>query len=204
MSVVETHIRSIPSSGAASKASVKRAYPRWRRRKFIVDRRFQLQTSAKTVFYVLIPIVVFNLLVYFHSISSVMVLKTVAPHVASQFERQHDYAIMASLIVSCLVLIGVAYVRVLESHKTAGPAFRLSRALERLRDGRYDDIVRLRKADNLKALQDRVNEVRQSMHDRERQELDVLEKLAPRIRGLDDDVRAELERMVQSKRERLA
>ncbi|MDH3283531.1 MAG: hypothetical protein OEQ13_02230 [Acidobacteriota bacterium] len=203
MSVSETQVRSIPTGSAAGATGKRASYPRWRRRKFIVDRRYQLQTSLMTVLYVMIPLLVFNVLVYVHSSSSVKVMKTVAPHLANQFERQHDYAVMASLIVSCLFLIGVAYVRVLETHKTAGPAFRLCRALDRLREGRYDDVVRLRSGDNLKVLQDRVNDVRQSMLEREREELVVLERLASQSASIDGDSRRELERLIESKRERL-
>ena len=57
-----------------------------------------------------------------------------------------------------LVVIQVAMMTVFFSHKLAGPVFRFEKALRRVIDGDYTDVIKLRKGDQLNNLADLLND----------------------------------------------
>ncbi|MCL2690334.1 MAG: hypothetical protein FWE57_10885 [Chitinispirillia bacterium] len=57
-----------------------------------------------------------------------------------------------------LVVVQVAMMTVFFSHKLAGPIFRFEKACQRVIDGDYNDVIKLRKGDQLNNLADLLNE----------------------------------------------
>ena len=64
---------------------------------------------------------------------------------------------------SAVFLGGVILVGVLESHRTAGAAYAIRRAVDAIRDGRPDIRVRLRRGDHLQELATSVNQLAETI-----------------------------------------
>jgi signal transduction histidine kinase len=67
------------------------------------------------------------------------------------------------LVGSVVFLGGVILVGVLESHRTAGAAYAIRRAVDALRDGRSDVRVRLRRGDHLQDLANSINRLAEAI-----------------------------------------
>jgi hypothetical protein len=174
--------------------------PRWRRRRYIIDRRFQLKMSLMTGVFVLIPLVAFNVLGFVHGRATLDAVVRVAPELAEGMARQNRFWAMSVLIVSALFFVGVIFLRLLETHRTAGPAYRLALGLEALRDGNFGGDIRLRDGDNLGELCSLVNAVAGSLRERERDEIDRLERLVAGLERGDPAATDALRRLAREKR----
>ena len=188
------------SETAAVASGAERPYPRWRRRRFLVDKRYQLQMSLMTVVYVLLPVIAFNIFGAIHSRATLNAISKTSPQLLEGLARQQRFWSLSVLVISGLFLVGVLYVRLLETHKTAGPAYRLSRALEELRAGKLGTTVTLRAGDNLVALCDLINGVAESLRERERAEIDEIERIAARLGAGDREAVSDLRELVKKKR----
>ena len=132
----------------------------WRRRQLVVDARYQLRAG------VLVGVVALVLLVLLNA--ALIVPGRAASHAAATTSRAFpagsDGASWALVLVgSAVVLCGVIVIGVLESHRTAGAAYAIRRAVEAIREGRSDARVRLRRGDHLQELARAVNQMAETI-----------------------------------------
>ena len=97
---------------------------------------------------------------------------------------------------------------VLETHRTAGPAYALEKRLRLLGEGRLATRVTLRKNDNLQALGTAFNEAAEALRQHARIEIETLEQLADQAAGVTDAAGARqlvagLSRLADEKRGRI-
>jgi len=138
-----------------------------RRRQFVVDARYQLRAG------VLVGIVAITLLVLLNaslilpqrSPSASASIAATSPRPPFQSPDRSSYALL--LMGSAVFLGGVVVVGLMESHRTAGAAFAIRRAVDGLRDGRTQVRVRLRRGDHLQDLARSINQLAETI-DRER------------------------------------
>lgn len=122
----------------------------WRRRRYVVDVRYQLRMG------ILVGAVAAALLILINA--SIL------------FERRSasvDASWTLILLGSVVFLGGAILVGVVASHKTAGAAFAIRRSIEELSQGKAGVRVRLRRRDELQDLAKAVNDLAESL-DRER------------------------------------
>jgi hypothetical protein len=134
-----------------------------RRRQWVVDARYQLRAGVLvgTVAIVLLVLLNASLMLQDHSAAAPagIAAKTVRPVFAGQ-----DRVSWALLLAGSAVFLGgVILVGLLESHRTAGAAFAIRRAVDAIRDGRSQIRVLLRGGDHLKHLAESINQLAETI-----------------------------------------
>lgn len=132
----------------------------WRRRHFVVDARYQLRAGVLVGAVALVLLVLLNasLILQGRPTADTATI-AVRPLLAGQ-----DRTSLALLLLgSAVFLVGVILVGILESHRTAGAAYAIRRAVDAIRDGRSDIRVRLRRGDHLQDLATSVNQLAETI-----------------------------------------
>ena len=131
-----------------------------RRRQFVVDARYQLRAG------VLVGIVAIALLVLLNA-SLILPERTPSDSLAASprppFQASDRSSFALLLLGSAVFLGGVVVVGLLESHRTAGAAFAIRRAVDGLRDGQTEVRVRLRRGDHLQDLARSINQLAETI-----------------------------------------
>jgi len=132
----------------------------WRRRQFVVDARYQLRAGVLvgTVAIVLLVLLNASLLLQDRSAAA-----SAATAVRPLFAGQDRASWALLLLGSAVFLGGVILVGVMESHRTAGAAYAIRRAVDAIRDGRTEIRVRLRRGDHLQDLAKSVNQLAETI-----------------------------------------
>lgn len=152
-----------------------------RRRRFVVDGGYQYRAAFLAVGVALLLLIILNLSLVFTSREGARSAKAVAPELREMIEAQDRVQIGLVATGSLVFLVGVFLVSILETHRTAGAAFKISRSLDRLREGRLDTRLRLRRGDNLQELAASVNAMAGAMQERAWQDVELIENLASRL-----------------------
>ena len=129
------------------------------RRTFLIDGRSQLRTTVLAS--VVVAVVLTVLLVTLH-VSRERATDALVAHVPSLGEAlaaQNRIELMFQLASAVVFLAMVIVMTLLETHKTAGAAFNLSRQMDKVRAGEYGTRVTLRSGDNLQNLGHAFNEM---------------------------------------------
>ena len=155
-----------------------------RRRRLVVDQRYQLRAGLITGSLTLLLLVILNASLFFVSRGSALEAAGETPELREFLLSQDRAQLVLTVLGSGVFLVGVLLVSLFESHRTAGAAFQIERVLGELRDGRWDSRVRLRRGDHLPRLASAVNDLAAAAYEREVRELEVLEDLAVRLETL--------------------
>ena len=180
----------------------------FRRRRFVVDGGYQFRAAFLAVAVALVLLIILNLSLVFSTREGAKTAVALAPELRSMIEAQDRVQIGLVATGSLVFLVGVFLVSILETHRTAGAAFKIGRALDRLREGRVDTRLRLRRGDNLQDLAASVNAMAAAMQERAWQEVEWLESVAARLEQATADPASaeaarELRTHVAGRRERL-
>jgi nitrogen fixation/metabolism regulation signal transduction histidine kinase len=171
---------------------------RYKRRKYLIDRRGQLLVTAKVAGLVLVLLAPLNLVVFLWGAMETQEIIASNPHLAEQM-RAIDHRSALLLASASLAVFLIAVVRsIMLTHRTAGAAFNLRRCLNRVASGDYDTALWLRAKDNLRQLQEPFNLMMQSLRNREVEDHQMLEDLVSKI---DELGHAELAREVEERAE---
>jgi len=127
-----------------------------RRRQLIVDSRYQLRGGLFVGLVALVLLILLN---------ASMVLPQRATNGSQARVGSHDAAAAWSLVLlgSAVLVGGVALIGVLESHRTAGAAYAIRRAVDAIAEGRRDVRVRLRRGDHLQQLASSINRLAETI-----------------------------------------
>jgi len=132
----------------------------WRRRQYVVDARYQLRAGVLVGLVALVLLVLLNVaLIVPHRAKAVGTAATAHPLPAGQ--DGISWALVLS--GSAVLLAGVTLIGVLESHRTAGAAYAIGRAVDAIREGRSDIRVRLRQGDHLQELARSINRLAETI-----------------------------------------
>jgi len=162
-----------------------------KRRTFLVDRRSQLRSA--TVAAVVVTVVLTGLLVSFHVSRerATEMLVAQVPTLAETLAAQNRLELTLQIAGAVVFLVMVVTVTVLETHKTAGAAFNLSRQMGRIRDAEYATRVTLRKGDNLQLLAHAFNEMSIELDERLWQDIELFDSLARQVQTISDPEQAD-------------
>jgi methyl-accepting chemotaxis protein len=147
----------------------------------VVDGGYQYRAAFLAVAVALLLLIILNLSLVFSARESSHRAKTIAPELRDLIEAQDRIQIGLVATGSLVFLVGVFLVSILETHRTAGAAFKIGRSLDRLREGRLDTRLRLRRGDNLQELAASVNAMAGAMQERAWQEIELIENVAARL-----------------------
>lgn len=177
--------------------------PMGQRRAFLINRRYQLRASLMTATVVLVLLVFVNLVLYTASARHSSQILIDSPELEHILRGQDRVELGLVLVASIVFLAGVFVVSLLETHKTAGAAYHIERRLDELRNGRYGSSLTLRRGDNLVELERAFNALAETLRDREREEVETLERLAAHISSDPGAVAGRLRTLAAGKRQRL-
>ncbi|UCF68925.1 MAG: hypothetical protein JSV80_06455 [Acidobacteriota bacterium] len=176
--------------------------PRRIRRRYLVDARGQLRSSLLSIGVVALLLVFANVALMQLYMSSSAPIADLAPELHSSLMARDRLRITYAVIGSAVFLLGFAALRIIESHKTHGAAYNLSRRLEEIASGRFDVRTHLRATDDLQQLAERVNEVAASLRESARRDAEDLEYCAASAAasGADPELVTRLEDLARAKR----
>jgi methyl-accepting chemotaxis protein len=165
------------------------------RRQFLVEKRTQLRAAGMTAAVAFVLLILLNVTLYTARLHGTNALIKESPELASFLRSQNRLEFSLVVAASIVFLAGVFLVTILETHKTAGAAYKLGRGLKDIGRGRFGVKVRLRKDDNLRTLEAEFNEMSRALQDASRREIAELDELAELLEGADVERRDVSERV---------
>ena len=179
-----------------------------RRRRFIVNWKYQIRASLFSVSLALIMLSLVNLNVYFTNRASTESILVVNPELRTSLEVRDRRQVIELALGSVVVTLAIFALGIFQSHKTAGAAFSLRRTLLQLRDGQFDAAPRLRRDDNLQELLAPIGDLARALRDTTAAEISTLQAVAESL-GKEPaeppqrEAVAKLRDLIQEKRNRL-
>ena len=160
--------------------------PRWRRKTYVVDWKLQLDYASvyiATIALLVLGFVVLNFIFYFFAQRMLALHRTGRIPEAESFH----YYMFANAIFVVLLAIGMSLYAIIQSHRVAGPALRLRRALRQMLGRDYDFHLQLRRADYLQDLAEQVNALNVALKARDLVAADAALRLDEAARELEAD-----------------
>jgi len=179
-----------------------------RRRRFIVNWRYQLRASLFGVSLALLMLSLVNLNVYFTNRAGTESILVVNPGLRTSLEVRDRRQVIELALGSAFVTLAIFALGIFQSHKTAGAAFSLRRTLLQLRDGQYDVAPRLRRDDNLQELLAPIGDLARALRDATAAEISTLQAVVESLEKERADpprreAAARLRDLIQEKKNRL-
>jgi hypothetical protein len=165
----------------------------FRRRRFLVQRRYQMRVTLIVVGAAFLLLTLLNLSLLASNQRSTAAALGVAPELRPYFESQDRFQLMLTLLGSGAFLLGVFLLGILETHRTAGAAIHICRGIDRLRHGEYRFRVRLRRSDNLREIEQSVNQLASALQEGSRLDASRLDALAAQAAEISGPGSKELE-----------
>lgn len=178
MSESTTAADTIHPTAAADQTQPATKRPPMMRRKYVIDRRRQFRSAALTSGLALVLLIIVNTAFTVLRDSQSMVLSAAAPQLGPALEAQDARVGTMLIVVSVIFVIGVFVITIAETHRTAGAVYAMQKALDRVRTGDYQTLLRMRPRDTLADLKFPFNDMLIALRDRMLTEADELEQLA--------------------------
>jgi hypothetical protein len=158
-----------------------------RRRRLVVNPRYQLRFSILSVVVVFALLLLLNMSLFFSSLQSGRTFLEFAPELKAYIQAHERVQLDLILLGSVVFLVGVFLISFLESHRTAGAAFNLGRRLRDVQIGHYYSRLSLRRGDGLREVEDAFNNMARALSDRTWEEVETLKDLGDRAAALPGD-----------------
>ena len=153
-----------------------------RRRNYLVDRSYQLRSALVAVlgmaFLAGFSILLFHLL----TLENARDLARRAPIFANGATTSDARPVLYLVAVGILFVAAVFVVEILETHKTAGVIYKVTRGLAELQAGRWGAKVTLRKHDNFREMEEAFNGAARALRDRVDADLRALQAFEAEVR----------------------
>jgi methyl-accepting chemotaxis protein len=157
------------------------ARPRMMRRQYVIDRRRQYRSAALTSSLSLILLIIVNVAFSILRNTQSVVLSAASPQLRPVLEAQDARIGTMLIVVSIIFVAGVFAITIAETHRTAGAVYALQKALDRIRVGDFQTMLRLRPRDTLLDLRFPFNDMLNSLRNRSLAEADELEEFAAEV-----------------------
>jgi nitrate/nitrite-specific signal transduction histidine kinase len=133
-----------------------------KRRKYLIDRKFQLKYAGSILIFILVTFLIFSIVFYQAGfLPLIEKLKNVYPQARLFVILRSIYK---QLIISFFLLLVVAFgFAIFRSHKIVGPLFRLKYHIHQMGEGNFSGRIKLRRKDELKLLADELNILSQNI-----------------------------------------
>lgn len=149
-----------------------------RRRRFLIDGSTQVRSGLIITGIALILVVLVNLSLHGARMQALEQIATVSPQLVPVIESHNQFELYLGLGASFVLLVGIFVVTILETHKTAGAAYNLSRKMEQIRSGSYGARLGLRAGDNLREVEEGFDSMSQALARRVGTDIEELESAA--------------------------
>lgn len=133
----------------------------WRRRRIVVDARYQLRAGVLVGAVAVVLLILLNASLLSQGRSPLAGPSAPSGPRATQGGEGTSWALL--LVGSGVFLAGVIAVGILESHRTAGAAYAIRRSIDQIREGRPGVRVRLRRGDHLQDLAKAINQLAETL-----------------------------------------
>ncbi len=129
-----------------------------KRRKYYIDKGFQLKFIIKFCTLIIITSLLTGLLIYyFNQKTTTVAFENLKVVVKSTSSFILPIMLQILIIVTLLTGIGTVIVTLFTSHKIAGPLYRLKTDLERIKNGDFSSPIQIRTKDQLQKVISEVN-----------------------------------------------
>ena len=193
-----------PRTTATTSETPKIQRPRVTRRRYLLDPRRQLLTALMTTSMIIALILTVNLGFTLLRTSQTAFLSAAAPQLTSVLEEQNATFSLSMIVISIGLVILVALITIVHTHRTAGAVYAVRQRFERVTAGDLQVTLRLRQRDNLQDLEAPFNEMIGALRNRTLMEADSLEQLALRAAKIGSDgdgIAAALAELARHKRQ---
>jgi len=174
------------------------------RRQYLIDPKRQLRTAMMTTSLIVAVVLMVNLGFALLRTSQTAFLAAAAPQLTPVLEEQDTTFSLTLIVISIILVIAVALITIVHTHRTAGAVYAVRQRFERVTAGDLQVTLRLRQRDNLQDLETPFNEMIVALRNRVLKEADSLERLALRAAKIGPDgdgIAAALAELAQHKRQ---
>ncbi len=149
-----------------------------RRRRYFIDPPLQISMFLFSLFLIVVA-VAFTVAVFYAALHAAVVELSKAGYLdSSRFAEVFYPRLTYSLVFAFFVILCFTFAMVmLYSNKIAGPLYRLRKYMEIVSDGNFSVRVSFRKGDKVRELADAFNSMVESLQNRQRQALSIVEEL---------------------------
>lgn len=156
---------------------------RYKRKQYIVARKFQLRYVGLILIIVFLTALMCSYVIYY------TMMMTMGEKIANVYPQGRLMAIVNAvnfriLLTILLMLPLIIVIGVFASHKIAGPIFRIERFLNSMADGSYNEQLTLRRNDELVTLANGINRVVDSIKASVKDERDKLATISLSLENL--------------------
>jgi nitrogen fixation/metabolism regulation signal transduction histidine kinase len=167
-----------------------------RRRRYLVDRRRQLNATLRVVALVSILLALLVGTVAYQNYSATSSVFDDNPELAEAMRATDTRNLLILVAISLIILAMVVVRSIMITHRTAGAVFSISDKLEKIAAGDYTVSLRLREDDTIRALEDPFNKMAKALRRRADEDHRTLTKLANEIEEHGSPVDAEMLRRI--------
>lgn len=163
-----------------------------RRKKVLVDRRFQLRATVIGVCYIA-AMAAFLFFPLLETLKSLEVLAQAhSEDLATFYRKQQTYTITSASLFIAGILGAWTVFTLWRTHKVAGPIVKITRHVHQFATGNFEGRIQLREGDELQALATALNDMATSLEERDHAiRSEVLAQIDALKRSLYDTPRAE-------------
>ena len=175
-------------SGVDRSAGADRHHHGWfgrllgRRRNYLVDRSYQIRTAMVAVLGMAFLAILSAALVHFLSLERARALLETSPTLARGLTNADMRTVLFIIGTGVLFVVAIFGIEILESHKTAGVVYRVTRGLRDVESGYWCTRLTLRKNDNFKEMEEAFNSAGAALGERLEEDLHSLQSIEGQIR----------------------
>lgn len=175
-------------SGVDRSASADRRRHGWfgrllgRRRNYMVDRSYQIRTAMVAVLGMAFLVVLSAALVHLLSLDRARALLETSPALAHGLTKADMRTVLFIIGTGVLFVVAIFGIEILETHKTAGVVYRVTRGLRDVESGHWGTRLTLRKNDNFKEMEEAFNSAAAALGERVEEDLHSLQSIEGQIR----------------------
>ncbi len=153
-----------------------------RRRKFLVDSAYQVRTALVAVLGMAFLAGFSVALFHFLTLESARDAARRSPVLANGAASSDARSVLYLVAVGILFVAAVFVVEILETHKTAGVIYKVTRGLTEIEAGLWGSTVSLRRSDNFKEMEEAFNAAARALRDQVDGDLRILQGIEGQIR----------------------
>ncbi|MEE9292317.1 MAG: hypothetical protein V3U83_05245 [Acidobacteriota bacterium] len=148
----------------------------------MVDRSYQIRTAMVAVLGMAFLVVLSAVLVHLLSLDRARALLETSPALAHGLTKADMRTVLFIIGTGVLFVVAIFGIEILETHKTAGVVYRVTRGLRDVESGYWGTRLTLRKNDNFKEMEEAFNSAAAALGERLEEDLHSLQSIEGQIR----------------------